>query len=92
MNQITSLRTGSVVNRFSGRETKEGLLLPVSGIVDEDAFVSVNGVPAEVTGNTFTAEIPVTELFTDVVMTAENNCGRPSASCVCACSVVSDSL
>ena len=76
MNKITSLRTGSVVNRFSGRETEKGLFLPVSGIADEDASVSVNGIPAEVTGGTFTAEIPVKDKFTDVAMTAENNCGR----------------
>ena len=76
MNRILSLRTGGVVNRFSGKEKDGVLLLPVSGVADEDAAVSVNGVPADVTGGTFTATVPVKEKFTDIAMTAENNCGR----------------
>ncbi|MBR2373656.1 MAG: hypothetical protein IKA87_05445 [Lentisphaeria bacterium] len=80
MNQITSLRNGTVVNRFYGKEENGVLYLPVSGIADEDAFVTVNGVAADRSGAVFSAVVPVSEKFTEITMTAENSCGRMTHS------------
>ena len=76
MNQITSLRNGTVVSKFYGKVVEGVLQLPVSGIADEDAFVSVNGIEADRVGVTFTAVVPVSEKVTELVMTAENSCGK----------------
>lgn len=76
MNRITSLRNGSVVNRFHGKEQEGTLYLPVSGVADDDAFVTVNGVEARRMGPAFSAVIPITEKFSEILMSAENNCGR----------------
>ena len=80
MNQITSLRNGSVVNKFYGTVTDGVLHLPVSGIADEDAFVTVNGVEAQRLGVNFTAVVPVSQKVTELTMTAENSCGRMTHS------------
>ena len=80
MNQITSLRNGTIVNKFYGKVVDGTLYLPVSGIADEDAFVTVNGVNAERTGLNFNAVIPVSEKFTEITMCAENSCGRMTHS------------
>ena len=53
MNQITSLRNGVVVNKFYGSEKNGVLHLPVAGIADEDAFVTVNGIEARRRGAEF---------------------------------------
>ena len=76
MNQITSLRNGTVVNKFYCKVVDGTLMLPVSGIADEDAFVSVNGVEAQRMGVNFSAVVPVKEKFAEITMTAENSLGR----------------
>ena len=75
MAHITSLRNGTIVNHFYGRETPEALFLPVCGTAPEDASVTVNGVEAERDGETFTAVVPVKEKITQIVMRSENSCG-----------------
>ena len=80
MNQITSLRNGTVVNKFYGRETEGVLHLPVSGIADEDAFVTVNGVEARRCGVEFQAVVPVKEKFSEITVTAENSLGKSTHS------------
>lgn len=76
MNQITSLRNGAVVNKFYGSEKNGVLHLPVAGIADEDAFVTVNGIEARRRGAEFQAVIPVSEKFSEITMTAENTLGK----------------
>ena len=80
MNQITSLRNGTIVNHLYGPVVNGVLQLPVSGIADEDAFVTVNGVEAERLGVTFSATVPVSEKVTEITMAAENNCGKTTHS------------
>lgn len=80
MNQITSLRNGTIVNKFYGKVTDGVLALPVSGIADEDAAVTVNGVEAQRLGTQFTAVIPVSEKITEITMTAENTLGKVTHS------------
>ena len=80
MNQITSLRNGTIVNKFYGKVTGGVLALPVSGIADEDAAVTVNGVEAQRLGTQFTAVIPVSEKITEITMTAENTLGKVTHS------------
>lgn len=76
MNQITSLRHGTVVNKFYGKESGGILHLPVSGIADEDARVTVNGIEAERLGVNFSAVVPISEKITELVMSAESTCGK----------------
>ena len=76
MNQITSIRNGSVVSSLNGRESADMLLLPVSGIAQLGADVYVNGIRAGRDGMTFRAEIPVTEKFPTVKMTTVNEYGE----------------
>ena len=76
MNQITNLRNGTIVNKFYGKVIDGVLQLPVSGIADEDAFVTVNGVEAQRLGLNFTAVIPVSQKVTEITMAAENSCGK----------------
>lgn len=80
MNQITSLRNGTIINHLYGPVVNGVLQLPVSGIADEDALVTVNGVEAERLGVTFSATVPVSEKVTEITMTAENNCGKTTHS------------
>ena len=75
MSKITSLRTGTIVNKFYGTEKDGTLFLPVSGTAPEDASVTVNGIEAERNGETFSATIPVKEKITEITMKAENSCG-----------------
>ena len=75
MNQITSIRNGSVVSSLNGKETDGKLLLPVSGIAEAGADVFVNGVRAVREGLSFRAEIPVDRKITTVTMTTSNHYG-----------------
>ena len=75
MNQITSLRTGTIVNKFYGKVQNGVLLLPVTGIAEEDAHVTVNGVEAQRLGLGFSAVVPVSEKFTEISMVAETTAG-----------------
>jgi hypothetical protein len=75
MNQITSLRTGTIVNKFYGKVQNGVLLLPVTGVAEEDAHVTVNGVEAQRLGLGFSAVVPVSEKFTEISMVAETTAG-----------------
>lgn len=66
MIEITNLRQGAVLNHNHGVETEKALTIPVEGISESGAPVTVNGVPAEMDGRRFSAEIPLTEKFNSV--------------------------
>ncbi|MBE6377573.1 MAG: hypothetical protein E7051_02005 [Lentisphaerae bacterium] len=61
MIEITNYRQGAILNHRHGIETADSLLIKVEGISDHGCPVTVNGVPAEMDGRRFFAEIPLTE-------------------------------
>ena len=76
MNQITSIRNGSVVSSLNGREENGTILLPVSGVANPGAEVFVNGIRASRDGMAFRAEVPVTEKFAKITMETFNEYGE----------------
>lgn len=57
--QITSPRDGDYLNRHDGRLENGTLVVPVSGTCAAGATVTVNGTAAAVSGETFTAQVPL---------------------------------
>ncbi|MBQ4328537.1 MAG: hypothetical protein IJC27_02300 [Lentisphaeria bacterium] len=61
MIEITSYRQGAILNHNHGVESENALRIKVEGISDHGCPVTVNGVPAEMDGRRFFAEIDLTE-------------------------------
>ena len=66
MLDITNFRQGAVLNHLHGRETDKGLTVQIEGISEYGRPVKVNGVPAEMEGRIFRAEVELTQKFNDV--------------------------
>ena len=66
MLDITNFRQGAVLNHLHGKETDKGLTIQIEGISEYGRPVKVNGVPAEMDGRIFRAEIELTQKFNDV--------------------------
>ena len=58
---ITNFRQGAVLNHNHGQESGNALRIRVEGIADAGCPVTVNGVPAEMDGTRFEAEIDLTQ-------------------------------
>lgn len=71
--RLTSPRDGDYLNRHDGRIEGNALFVPVTGTCPAGASVTVNGVAATVTDETFVAEAPVTKQ--DWTITASCGCG-----------------
>ena len=61
MIEITSHRQGAILNRHHGEETADSLKITLQGISETGRPVQVNGVPAQMDGRNFTAEIELTQ-------------------------------
>ena len=61
MIEITNYRQGAILNHNHGVERENALRIKVEGISDHGCPVTVNGVPAEMDGRRFFAEIDLTE-------------------------------
>lgn len=59
--RITDPWHGDVLNRHDGVETAEALTVAVRGVVPAGAHVTVNGIPAEVIGDSFRCDVPLRE-------------------------------
>ena len=57
MIEITSHRQGAILNRHHGEETADRLRVTIQGISETGRPVKVNGVPAQMDGRNFSAEI-----------------------------------
>ncbi len=66
MLDITNFRQGAVLNHNHGKETEKSLTIKIEGISEYGRPVKVNGVPAEMDGRIFRAEIELTQKFNDV--------------------------
>ncbi|MBE6377570.1 MAG: hypothetical protein E7051_01990 [Lentisphaerae bacterium] len=61
MIEITNYRQGAILNHNHGVESENALRIKVEGISGHGCPVTVNGVPAEMDGRRFFAEIDLTE-------------------------------
>ena len=61
MIEITNLRQGAILNHNHGVETADSLTVKIEGISDHGCPVTVNGIPAEMDGRRFSADVPLTE-------------------------------
>ena len=61
MIEITSHRQGAILNRHHGEETANSLKITVRGISETGRPVKVNGIPAQMDGRHFAAEIDLTQ-------------------------------
>ena len=66
MIEITSHRQGAILNRHHGEETEESLKITVRGISESGRPVRVNGVPAQMDGRAFAAEVALTSKLNTV--------------------------
>ena len=66
MIEITNLRQGAVLNHNHGVETDKSLKITVEGLVSNGSPVTVNGVPADMDGRRFTADIELTGKFNSI--------------------------
>jgi len=78
MLEITSHRQGAVLNHNHGKETDESLTVEVSGISEVGCPVKINGVPAEMCGRNFSAQIALTAKINSVTATAVTPYGNYS--------------
>lgn len=80
MLNITNFRQGAVLNHNHGKETDKGLTVQIEGISDYGRPVKVNGIPAEMDGRIFRAEIELTKKFNDVTASVLTPFGTYSQS------------
>ena len=66
MLNLTNFRQGAVLNHNHGKETDKSLTVQIEGISDYGRPVKVNGIPAEMDGRLFRAEIALTQKFNEV--------------------------
>ena len=59
MIEITSHRQGAILNHNHGIETESSLKIKVEGISEAGRPVKVNGVPAEMDGRIFRADVDI---------------------------------
>ena len=66
MIEITSHRQGAILNHNHGEETAAGLKITVRGISETGRPVKVNGVPAQMDGRSFSAEVELTQKINQI--------------------------
>lgn len=82
MIEITSHRQGAILNHNHGIETESSLKITVTGISESGRPVKVNGIPAEMDGRIFRAEVELKEKFNKVTATVMTPSGDYSQSLV----------
>ena len=82
MIEITSHRQGAVLNHNHGIETESSLKIRVEGISEAGRPVKVNGVPAEMDGRIFRADVELKEKFNNITATVMTPTGDYSQSLV----------
>ncbi|MBR2426564.1 MAG: hypothetical protein IKB16_07465 [Lentisphaeria bacterium] len=76
MIDITSHRQGAILNHNHGVETDSGLKIRVEGISETGRPVKINGVPAEMDGRIFRADVELKEQYNNIkasVLTPSGN-------------------
>ena len=80
MIEITSHRQGAVLNHHHGVETSGSLKVTVEGISETGRPVKINGVPAQMDGRKFSAEIELTQKINPVTASVLTPYGTYSQS------------
>lgn len=68
--EIHHPRNGNILNRHDGVETSDSLLVRVNGKAPRGAQVTVNGRPAQLAGESFTCEIPLSRRKNEIAVSA----------------------
>jgi hypothetical protein len=71
--KILSPCNGDVLNRHDGSETADSLTVQVTGETPDGARVTVNGLPAHVTGRSFNCAVPLSSRRSDITAAAQHN-------------------
>ncbi|MBR2345187.1 MAG: hypothetical protein IKA71_05315 [Lentisphaeria bacterium] len=82
MIEITSHRQGAVLNHNHGVENEKSLTVKIQGISDMGCPVKINGIPAEMIGRNFSADVELTEKFNTVTAEAVTPYGSYTQSLV----------
>lgn len=80
MLEITNIRHGTVLTRFHGQESEEGLTVTVEGFCDPGREMLVNGLPAECSGRRFRAPVRLTEQFNTITASSVGSLGEYTQS------------
>ena len=75
MLEITNLRDGAVLDRNFGKETEAGLEVEVQGIASSQAFVSINGKPAEKCDRNFSGKVLLDKKLNKITVEADDAFG-----------------
>ena len=75
MLEITNFRDGAVLDRNFGKETEAGLEIEVQGIASSQAFVTINGVPAEKCDRNFSGKVLLDKKLNKVTVEADDAFG-----------------
>jgi len=70
---------GAVLNHRHGKQTENGLTIPVAGEAPPGARVTVNGTPCRRTGNRFETEVVLRDQETALTAVADGGAGRQEA-------------
>jgi len=76
MLELFNIRSGAIVDYTCGRETDEALELPIQGIADSAAFVTVDGAPTVRDGRTFIGTARLTKRVNEIAIHASSQEGE----------------
>ena len=76
--ELTNLRSGAVLDYTFGHETDEALEIPIQGLADPRAFVTIDGVPAKRMDRQFTGTTRLTKRINEVTVCASSQYGELS--------------
>ena len=82
MLEITSHRQGAILNHNHGKETAGGLGITIRGISESGRPVKVNGIPAQMDGRIFSAEIELSKKVNPITASVMTPYGEYSQSIV----------
>ena len=76
MLEITNFRDGAILNRHNGTETEEYLEIKIEGLANPQAYVTVNGVPAQRRDRQFSASVRLTEKVNKITAVSNDYFGE----------------
>ena len=76
MLQLSNIRSGAVLDYTFGRETDDALEIPIQGLADSRAFVTIDGVPATRMDRQFIGTARLTKRINKVAIRASSQSGE----------------
>ena len=74
--EIFNVRSGAVLDRFAGTETAEGLEVPICGLADPEALVTIDGRPVRRDDRRFEGTARLTRQVNEVVVASSSQYGE----------------